>query len=43
MNPILLRPGAILVLTVVLASCGKAPIEEAVQKDDRKAVSEALS
>ena len=41
MNPFAKRVGA-LVLCAALAACGKQPIEEAVQKNDRNAVSEAV-
>ena len=43
MNPISWRAGVILIACATLAACGKKPIEEAVQANDRNAVSEALS
>jgi ankyrin repeat protein len=42
-NPIPWQLGTVLILALTLGACGKQPIEEAVQKNDRKAVSEALS
>jgi ankyrin repeat protein len=37
-----LRFGAFVLLSVSLAGCGKAPIEEAIEKNDRAAVTEAV-